>query len=405
MNHARPKRFQLIFAILFIAGILAFLAINGAAAIIRKPESTSYYENRNLASLPEASRSGILDGSYFSALNTYLQDHTVGRNTLLRIETLLNLRLLHRPVVNEVVVRDSVLLAWPDFWVYDLDWLSEQAEDMADRIAKHARKTEEYGGAYYYVAVPHQGLAFSDEFPAYLQSHEDYYRDLESVFFPALAERNVNYLDMWEEFRRSGILETVSSLIDNHYNIIGALKTYLFLMNQIGEDNALRISLPKEEDYHIEWLQNHYIGSRTRKLFDLWRTGEKLGIAICSDEPDYVRYDWASWMSGPRVNHSVYELPDSENQLVSYSVYMGGDWASTVIETERPEKPNILIYGDSFTNPVECLIWHDFNTMYSFDFRYYDQGSLDEIIARLQPDIVVCIRDYQALLNTAGNGQ
>ena len=83
---------------------------------------------------------------------------------------------------------------------------------------------------------------------------------------------------------------------------------------------------------------------------------------------------------------------------------MGGDWANTVIETDRPTKPNILIYGDSFTNPIECMIWHDFNTVYAYDFRHYSEDTLDELIARYEPAAVVCIRDYEAILNAAGNG-
>ena len=35
----------------------------------------------------------------------------------------------------------------------------------------------------------------------------------------------------------------------------------------------------------------------------------------------------------------------------------------------------------------------------------FPQSFLDELIARYQPDAVVCIRDYEALLKTAGNGQ
>ena len=83
---------------------------------------------------------------------------------------------------------------------------------------------------------------------------------------------------------------------------------------------------------------------------------------------------------------------------------MGGDWGCTEIRTDRHELPSILIYGDSFTNPVECLLWQGFDTMYSFDFRHYSEYDLDELIAKYKPEIVVCIRDYEAVLKSEGNG-
>ena len=104
-----------IVSVLFIAGIIAFLVFSGLLTLLRQPVFTSYYENRSLEPIPEYSLAGILDGSYFSSLNTYLQEHAVGRNTLLRWETILNLNILRRPVVNDVVIGEDVLLARQDF--------------------------------------------------------------------------------------------------------------------------------------------------------------------------------------------------------------------------------------------------------------------------------------------------
>ena len=84
---------------------------------------------------------------------------------------------------------------------------------------------------------------------------------------------------------------------------------------------------------------------------------------------------------------------------------MGGDVSVTEIVTNRPELPTVLIYGDSFTNAVESLIWYNFDTMYSLDFRHYNKMTLEEFIAEKKPDIVVCIRDYEQLINPTANGQ
>ena len=393
-----------IVSILFAAGIIAFLVLSGFFTLIRKPVFSSYYENRSLEAIPEYSSAGVLDGSYFSSLNMYLQEHAVGRNTLLRWETFLNLDILQRPVVSDVVIGDDVLLAWQDFWLYGQDDLKESAEAAAERIAHHARTAEENGGRFYYIAVPHQALAFADEYPPYLQSHEDFYRDASSFLADALQDRSVSFLDMWKVFQSAGNLVSISSRTDNHFSIIGALETCRCLLDQIREDTGYELRFLDDENCHVEWLPNHYLGSRSRKLFDLWPSDERLGIVVTEGEPRFTRTDKASWLEGQQESSCIYSLPASPDEVISYNIYMGGDWGCTEIRTDRHELPSILIYGDSFTNPVECLLWQGFDTMYSFDFRHYSEYDLDELIARYKPEIVVCIRDYEAVLKSDGNG-
>ena len=405
MKNEKPGRLVRLVSVVFIAGILAFLALSGVVTLAKEPVFVSYFENRNLAALPEYSEAGIMDGSWFSGLNAYLQEHTAGRNTILRAQTLIDMDLLRRPVVNEVVVRDDVLLGWQDFWIYDRDELRMQAEKTADRIAAHARTTEEYGGRFYCVAVPHQALAFPEEYPPYLQSHEDFCLDAAGFLSEALRAREVPFLDMRQELLRKGILREVSSRIDNHFGVVGALEICRCLLTQICTDTGWDAGILEEGDCRVEYLPNHYMGARTRTPFDLWPSEEKLGIVVTGREPSFTRRDLSDRMTAPRESHAVYELPVTTDEVISYGLYMGGDWGSTVIETGRPELPSILIYGDSFTNPVECLLWQGFDATYSFDFRHYDELSPDEAIARCKPDFVVFIRDFEALLKDDPNGQ
>ena len=100
----------------------------------------------------------------------------------------------------------------------------------------------------------------------------------------------------------------------------------------------------------------------------------------------------------------MYALPANGAEEVLYSLYMGGDVGETVIRTNRPKLPSILIYGDSFTNPVECLAYYSFDEMRSLDLRHYREMSLADYIRLHQPDIVVGIRDYEVLLSTDCNG-
>ena len=127
---------------------------------------------------------------------------------------------------------------------------------------------------------------------------------------------------------------------------------------------------------------------------------EHLYRAQFREEIPFTRTD-----NGAPVAAEVYSDAAFENGSVTYSLYMGGDIAETVIDTNRPELPSVLIYGDSFTNAVEVLAYYSFDEMRSVDLRHYDEMSLAQYVEKYRPDIVVCIRDYESLLATDGNGE
>ena len=76
----------------------------------------------------------------------------------------------------------------------------------------------------------------------------------------------------------------------------------------------------------------------------------------------------------------------------------------TTIDTSRKELPTILIYGESYTNALECILYLSFDRMDSLDLRHYRQMSLIDYIRVNKPDIVVGLRDYSVLLQVEDNG-
>lgn len=170
-------------------------------------------------------------------------------------------------------------------------------------------------------------------------------------------------------------------------------------MEHINRDRADQLAVLEGENIRIETLPNPYMGSRSRKIFGLWDNGEKTSVGWPVEPIPFTR-----WNSGQETAATVYTLPDTPEQVVDYSMYMGGDMAETVIDTGREELPTLLIYGDSFTNPVESLMYYSFGRMRTIDLRHYHDMSLADYIQLYQPDVVVGIRDYEVLLSTDGNG-
>lgn len=128
------------------AGFLGFLALALAVTLIRPKSGWSYYENRNLAHPAELSVETLLDGTFPASVEPVLQDHAAGRNTLMKLSVWVDLHLFHRPVVNQVVPADGMLLGWNPYETPDPAGITAQAEHMAEELARLRDVVEEYGG-------------------------------------------------------------------------------------------------------------------------------------------------------------------------------------------------------------------------------------------------------------------
>jgi hypothetical protein len=392
-------KLQKVANLLFIVFFLGFLFVGTFATVTRPPETVSFYENRTLAVIPDFNQEKFLNGSWFSAWETYLKDHAAGRSTLLKAGTYIDLAVLRRPVVNEVVAADGLLLGYNEFETVDPAAIEEKSNKMADDMAALRDLVGSYGGNFLYVTVPGQYTYFSDRYPPFLNNRSKYTEAELSSFTRAMADRKVPLLDMGLIFGALGNPAEMYSTADYHYTFYGAYETYRAIIDRLNSDDKLNLVLTEKNDLNFTVLENPWLGSRERKLFALVSTGEKAVIGTLKKDIPFTLTD-----NGNLTAPSVYALPQSSSGQIAYTIYMGGDMAETILRTNRPALPDILIVGDSFTNPVECLIYTSFDEMRSLDLRYYHQQSLADYVRTYRPDVVVMIRDYEVLLSEDGNG-
>lgn len=385
--------------ILVTLGFLGFLALMLVVTLVRPKESWSYYENRNLARPAELTLENLWNGTFPNSVESVLQDHAAGRNTMLKLSTWLDLEVFHRPVVNEIVPTQDKLLGYLAYETVDPQYIHDRAQEIGDIQAQLRDVVESCGGSYYYVALPGQYHYFADQYPDYLNSGADKASLTLKEFTAAMEERGVNLINGGIAMDQAGHPAEFYSTVDHHYTFAGAVFTYRTVMDWLNQDLGLDLTVLQEEDLTYTTLENPYLGSRSRKLFGLWQGTEKLTYAEPVQPIEFTRVD-----NGTPNWSTVYALPATAEEDVLYTAYMGGDIGETVIDTGRDELPNILIYGDSFTNPLECLMYYSFNEMHSIDLRYYKDMTLEDYIRLYQPDIVLCIRDYGELLSTDFNG-
>jgi len=366
---------------------------------ISEKESISHYENRYLAVFPEFTRETLLDGDFFPGLDAYLSDHSAFREPLSRLDVFADIHIIRRPVVNDIVVLDDLLLAYfPPEPTFDQRELDRQAGEITDDLYALNQLITEYGGQFLYVAVPDQTAFFWAEFPPYLNSRQGYIPQLEA-FTRAMERRGLELLDMGELFYSQGNPCDFFSGVDHHFSFNGAFATYQAIVQRLNGQTYREIPILTEEDFIFITLPNPYVGSRGRMLWGVSPFTEHLTIAEPVAPVPFYRWDNEELRPG-----TVYQMPQGPEEDIYFSLYMGGDHAHTHIDTGRAHLPSILIFGDSFTNAVESLIYLNFNTMTSLDLRHFTEMSLAEFIRIHQPDFVVCIRDYGWLLEREGNG-
>ena len=377
------KRINIIFTVIF----MVILYIIPIATFVAEKEDFSVFENRTLADEPKLSVKTVFDGEYFTAAETYLKDHVIARDGMLKIYTATQKYLLFRPSVNGIIDTGDVLLPYIDP-KYAQSASDDQIAVQIAEIEKVNKTVSEYGGRFIYVGIPSQATMFADDYPAYLSDISSYNINTAKKFAKELAKIGVEFINAGDFLTKELYFKT-----DHHFNIEGGYRVYEAICDSAGID-----AVPWEEFVIKDYEQPIY-GSRNRKIYKLTSLSDKISFYEADLDIPFERYD-----DQIKVESNVFRFP-SDEAVPSYEIYMGGDVAETVITTNRPELPSILIYGDSYTNAPECFAYLSFNETRSLDLRHYWQMSLREYVEKYKPDFVVCIRDDGSYVTSEGNGK
>ena len=380
--------------------ILAVVFVSVPVATVVGRSSVSFYEQRTLAHLPALTRASLADGSFFADAETFLSDHFGGRDRLIKADIRLRL-MLDKPVVNGLVVNSRSLVTDHGFVRWDNGYLDASAAARAEQYRELQEVVEANGGYFCFLTVPYHSTYFASDYPAYMDDRLWHTDRLRGCFQTAMEAVGVPYLDMYTAYKAQGLPREFYYETDHHYSLRGGFAAYEALTAKLRAETDWAFSdNTAADDFDFVTLPNPFLGSANRKLYGLWETSDRAEIARPKADIPFTRTD-----NGVPSEARVYDVPENETALVTYSLYMGGDIGETVIRTDRPDRPNILIYGDSFSNALESLLWTQANELCSLDLRHYSAMTLREYIAEYKPDIVICVRDETVLYSETGNGR
>ena len=378
---------KLVLPVLFVIILLLVPALT-LYGLVRSPSGWSVEENRALAAVPEASLQSVWDGALAQDAETFYSDHLFARRLLLKLDTLLESKLLRRPVVHDVVLGDTVLLPAPGFSVkLTNDARAAQAAEIAQGLQGVKAAADDVGARLLYALVPEQRTVYASYYPDWMENPAIETAKNREALFSALGKAEIPALDMTSVFSSLSSPLAFYSRVDHHYTLRGAYLTY----ETVCETFGLRGSSLSVIDTDSELL-----GTYNRKLYGLSAVHEPMQV-LQDAFPAYTRAD-----NGKASDTPLIQVRDFGQSL--YTDYMGGDVGETIVTTNRPELPRILIVGDSFTNALEPLAVFDFDEMRSLDYRHFSGAALSEYIRAYQPDFVLILRDDVSCLNRSGNG-
>ncbi len=340
----------------------------------------SFFENRTMTEPPTLTTETLFNGEYFTQLSKCFNDQMWKRDYFIEKYTDFTLKVLKRPVVNNVIVQGELLLPFHYYYENQFTTDTKKAEEGLKRLSDSATRA---GSKLIFVGIPEQSSMFRDKYPSGLNNNSDYINQSRDAYFEILRDNNIEILDMGEVFKGLSY-EDYYSLTDHHFNLKGAYATYNSMVDMVTE-NVPRLL---ESDVVFGEFGNTFYGSRNRKIYNAIDSDEKLLYYQTKKQINYTREN-----NGAMGQTRVITVPETPETPVTYDAYMGGDMGETIIRTDRADLPNVLIFGDSFTNPIESFLYYSFNEMRSIDLRHYHEMTITEYIEKYKPDYVFYVRD------------
>ena len=334
--------------------ICVFILLLGLFSLVRTPNLTSISENRNLNLFPNFTIKTFLNSEYQTNFDNALSDQFVFgqtiKNNMNQITKFTDYTNLNKKICqnNYVNIKDDVYIYNCDSRLFRFEGIiDDEAEQIKNNIKKLKEKLKGKAELYFYYI----NSSYSFDF----RTNKPYY-DFDE-FFEGTNYDGFNFKD-YEEFSKY-FYKT-----DHHWNYKGSYIGYKDIIKLLlGEDEKIMVP-EKLVDFNIDFNGS---SARTAKSLDFsddfkaykfnFQDHEEFLDRKIGTYGAYKDYFNGKISNAPFVNH--------------YGEFYGDDNAEVIYDYNDDEKDNLLIIGNSFSNPINSLIASHFNKTYVVDLRYY----------------------------------
>jgi len=326
---------QVVTAVLFCA----FLAGFGLLHILLPDRTFSPVENRTLSSMPDFSWSALVDGSYTSRLEKYLEDQFPLRDGWMglknRYEYLLGKREFH-----------GVYLCG-DRLIHKI----EDASRAEQNIAYLQKLTELTDIPVYLGLIPTAAEVYRDQLPAGAENFD------QAAYLKKVRESvpDAVWVDM-EKWMDGASGVSLFYRTDHHWTSAGAWHGYAALMEAMGE--------PSEPLGTPETVADDFYGTLYSSSGVHWLA------------PDTIE----RYVSGEGVTVENFEKGETHGLYVDsfleekdkYASFLGGNTPLYIIRNpEAASEEKLLVVRDSYSDAMAPFLSQYFAEIHLVDLRYY----------------------------------
>ena len=357
----QSKKLQQLVCILFCG----FLAVMTVLYLCLPKADFSQQEKRYLAKTPELSWKQLSDGSFATAVDSYMADHIPGRDFFVGLNAYYELLTGRQGSKDVLVAGDNRIVEAP---------VTENPAAVTKNMEIINRFAESAGVPVDLMIVPSAGWAAEESISGWHAPYSD-----PEIIAGAYAQccGSLNPVDMVSVFSATGQSEALYYKTDHHWTSAGAYTAYEAYMAVTGQIARSR------DSFTVEQIPGFRGSTYSRSA--LWLTpGESIEL----------------WHGSGAITVSHMESETSHNGIFfrerlaeadKYTVFLDGNHSLVRIHNpEAQNKGSILVIRDSFGNSLGGFLAESYETVVLADLRYY-RHPLSELMAQEQFDrVLIC---------------
>ena len=283
-----------------------------------------------------------------------------------------------------------------------LNFVSLPASPAGEAVDANAAQTAALKGyldglgiPYLYVQAPQKIQRGTDPLPTGV---DDYGNANADRFLGALETAGVDSLDLRDVFDATEDYSAWFFQTDHHWRPEGAFLAWQAVAGVLASDYGWAIdpALTDEGSYEKIGYQDFFLGSQGKRVGSLYAGAD-----------DFTRYSpkfdtsLTYAVAGGAVREGTFDtsvlFPERLEERDwfggnPYTFYSGGDYGfARMTNHNNPDGPKILLIRDSFACAFAPFLALGCSELITVDLRYLDQGTLPDILAREQPDLVMTL--------------
>ena len=319
---------------LFVGGIFVGTVVNSVTA----PEQEfSELENRYLAKPPKLSVETVLDGSFMTNAEKYINDHVIGRDLWVEWKAWCE-RLSGKKENNGVYLGSQETL---------VNRLQEPDEEQLEKNAGYVNQlVNNVDIPVYFGLIPSSAAIWQDRLPKGAPTADEL-----EIITELYEQVQTHTIDLYTNLNNHN-QEEIYYRTDHHWTSLGAYYGYEAIMQSLG-----MTALPLDEENKVTVSEDFY-GTIFSTSGVRWVAPDHIDRYISGDGLKVTAYPEGTPVDSTLYVDSYLEVKDK------YSSFLGGNQPLCVIETQLTDAPKVLIIRDSYTDSLAPFLTQNFSEIH-----------------------------------------